>query len=158
ARHVAHEEWLASEPKLPQAVLEVSEVSSRERLQRRIDRRCHAATKLSRDAVHAVPERIVDVWEDLLDQVAGAVLVRRIDCRPEQGHRDGVDAELRESVEHSSNLRLVERNSDAAVGEDALGQLKAEVTGDVRLGVGDGPVEHLVFAALPYEESVTVAP
>ena len=80
-----------------------------------------------------------------------------IDDRPQQAHRDRLDALGRQRAEQRGDLRRVERDMHAAVAEDALLDLEGQRLRHERLGIGNREVERLLPAALAKHQRVGMA-
>ena len=81
------DEEVPREARLAQVALHRREVLLHERLQRRVDRRRRGSPVLPDDRVQPVRERVGHARPELVEELADAQLVRRVDDRPEQAYR-----------------------------------------------------------------------
>ena len=68
----------------------------------------------------------------LVEQLADAQLVGRVDDRPEQADRDRLRPQARAAVDRSGDARLVERRERLALGVHALRDLERQEARHVR--------------------------
>ena len=101
--------------------LEAGHVIVQQRLQVRVEHRRRRALVLAPARQHLVRERDEDAWPLLLDQLARAQLVCRVDEREEVGDGDRGDlAGVAQPSDLASHGALVERCQDLAVAQHAL--------------------------------------
>ena len=79
-----------------------------------------------RRGVEAVRERVRDPRQVLVQHLAHADLVRRVDDRPQQTDSDSLDVEVAEPARDLDDRLLVEGTRDGAVGTDALRNLEGQ--------------------------------
>ena len=92
----------------------------------------------------------------LLEELAHAQLVGRVDDRPEQAHGDGLNPDLGHPGRRLLDRPLVEWAQDPPLGVDPLGELKGQLAGDVAVLVALAPVERPVASTFPDQQHVAV--
>ena len=133
-RHVAaghdapvrlHDEQLAAEARVAQAVREPRQVAFDLRPDVRVHQRRAGALELRRRRHHLVRQRHHDARQLLRRQLADAQLVDRVDEREQQHDGERLDALLPHATERATHGLLVERHDDVALEVEALGNAVA---------------------------------
>ena len=92
------------------------------------------------------------------DDLRNALFMHWVYIAVEEAHRNGRDPLGGEGPDHAARLGLVERQENAAVGQDALGDLADQAAGDQRGGRLDLKVVHLVALLAADDQDVPKSP
>ena len=121
-------------PGHPQALLEPCQIAVHDRLQVRVEHSRREPLELAIFGDHVRRAGHGEPWIPALRGVGDRSLVRRVQIRVQQAHRDRLGAGGHRGVERALDARRVERGQDRAVGRQALEDLEAMLALDDRLG------------------------
>ena len=123
----------AGEARRAQLGVELVGVAGEDQLHEDVDHGRRGARVLLRERRGLRRDRHGDVRsEDLVGELAQAPLVRVVDVGVDQADRDALDVAAPQHLELGARLLLVEREIDAAVGEQPLDDPAAQVARDER--------------------------
>jgi hypothetical protein len=148
----------SAEAVLAQIGRELGEIGLHHRLERRIDRGRGGTAVFAQGRVELMGEGIRHPRQMPLQQHAGAQLVRRIDDRPQQAHRDRFNPARAHRRDHREEPRVVERLGHRSVGDDPARHFPGQGAWDIGFGVGHAEVERFRPAAFAQHQDVGVAP